>query len=336
MKKKVLFISTIVILMVVVSSMLFACSNSSTVLEGKEYENQVKYYESIKADVKKNESLLNSLLSNNFGSTWSAKFVSTRTYYYTSEDNIAFKGDATNGGYDQNGNDKTPWYTQAITYAIQYKNGDVYIVAQIHKTVDADTFTATKLPEVEETKKYLKTSTIEEGDVSLYNATVGIMKGDMSNNELLEKYVSNIDSGFRLVASIMQYQVVRPYAYTVDGKVDTSNIIDYTQNQGKTKYSISDGDVSGDQYTYFDDYKDDINYNFAKIAEVHNERVTLTYKKSKSLLETYEYLEEIVLPYYAIKDDFNNYNVLKCRVADYTHWVMEFDYETPFTMPANL
>lgn len=334
MKKKILLALSIVIVVVISCTMLFGCSNSK-VLEGKEYDEQVEYYESIKADVQKNAPLLNSLMDKLIVAKWSAKFVSSQTYYYTANDTKKFKGTAENAGYDNNGKDETPWYTQAITYIINYDCGAVYIEAQIHQKVEADSFSETKLPPVESTIKYLKTANGEErGDISIYNATVAVMFGDLSQPSELEKYVSSIDSGFRLISSMMQYQVVRPYAYTADGYVDKTNVIDYTQNKGKLKYSMATGSTAGDEYTYFDDYKDDINYNFEKISEVHNERVTMTYKKNKSLINTYEYLEEIVLPYYTIKDDFNKYNVLKCRVADYTHWVATFDYESPVSIPA--
>ena len=73
-------------------------------------------------------------------------------------------------------------------------------------------------------------------------------------------------------------------------------------------------------------FGEDITYNFYKTAAVYNDRVTMTYKNKTKELDTYEYYGERVLPYYTQKSDFKKYKVLKARVADYTHFVANFEY----------
>lgn len=360
MKKRVLLLISIILIL---STIMFAFAgcNSTTVVDEKTFAEQEEYYNDIVASVKKCEPILNDLMSAFDKATYSAEFLYERKYYSTSHDNVLFKGTSSVAGYDNNKKtDGTSWMVQAISYVVKAKAGNLYVEAKVHNVVKSDDYNKDKLPAVANTYKLLKkgdTVTVSGGEeaevlaVCFENIYGAIAK--VSETAYLEEYATSADNGFRLYTTMMQYQTTKAYPYLADGKVDTSKTINYKENKGKTMHSACTStydsaknelvftledktmDMASEDITYWDAYGEDITYNFYKIAEVDNEKVTITYKKSKSRIDSYEYYSERVLPFYTKKDKFNSYFVVKAVVADYSHFIINVEYDD-VTVPESL
>ena len=338
MKKTLLLVISVIALIVVSTTMLFACS-SSTKFDGKSYDKMVKFYDGAKSEVQKCEETLDALMSTTKGSSFTANVTYERVYFSNATDNIAFKGDKVNGGYDDNKNEM--WLTSAIDYEFKFNKGDYKITAKVYPVVASDNYDKNNKG-VPTTYTYMKIGETTTGDADAKHYCVDLLYdvifGQFTNDEFLETYATDATKGFRFVTHMMQYQIVRAMKYDADGKI-ASDVINYAENKDKTLYTtIEDVEADGsltDEYeasmraedvSYWAAYGEDITYNFYKTAAVYNDRVTMTYKNKTKELDTYEYYGEVVLPYYNQKSDFKKYKVLKARVADYTHFVAEFEY----------
>lgn len=348
MKKKLLLVISIIVLAVVTSTMLFACSSSDK-FDGSSYEKMEKYYAEAKESVEKCESTLDAIMAAIGESSFSATFRLERTYYETADDNVKFKGDATNGGYNENNNDpkRDKWMVDAIDYTFDYKNGDYKITALVHAPISSSDHAKKINGVIQETYTYTKIGETEKSDSDLATAKhycvdmmFGIIFGKFTEDEFLEKYVVNAEKGFRFVTHMMQYQITRAFKYNLDGTINEGAVIDYTENKDKILYTAleeidsnqftyngSSKSITADDVSYWAAYGEDITYNLYKTAAIYNDRITMTYKNKTKQLQTYEYYGERVLPFYTQKSDFKEYKVLKAVVADYTHFIVTFNYQ---------
>ncbi|MCR4875278.1 MAG: hypothetical protein K5923_06065 [Clostridia bacterium] len=352
MKKRFLLIVSVIALIVCATTMLFACSSSDK-FEGKTYEKMESYYADALKSVKKCEETLDALVGNVKASSFTANFSLERTYYSTADDNKAFMGDMEKGGYNDNDKvDDTKWLVDAVDYEFKYNNGDYKITAKVYPTVASDDYNAKNKGEVKSTYVYTKRGELvicEPADEAetvakyCYDMVFDVIFGQFTEDEFLESYCESATKGFRFVTSMMQYQMVRAFKYADDGTI-SNEVIKYSENKDKIVYSAleevySDGklsyryngepkDIKGDDISYWEAYGEDITYNLNKVAAIYNDRVTMTYKNKSKQLNTYEYYGEKVLPFYRQKSDFKTYKVLKAVVADYTHFTVEFNYET--------
>ena len=339
MKKRLLLVISIIALIVVSATMMFACASSSK-FDGKSYEKMEKYYAKAKTNVQKCEETLDALMSTIKASSYTANIALERTYFSNAEDNIAFKGTKVDGGYDNNKNEK--WLVSAVDYVLKYSNGNYVITAKVYPVVPSDDYDKNNKGEAVATYTYRSSDPAAPGtDEYKYCVEMmyGVIFGQFTEDAFLESYATDATKGFRFVTHMMQYQIVRAYAYDNDGKIDFNNVIGYQANKDKTLYTtIEESESNGvltDEYenamraedvSYWEAFGEDITYNFYKTAAVYNDRVTMTYKNKTKQLNTYEYFGERVLPYYTQKNDFKKYNVLKVRVADYTHFIASFEY----------
>ncbi len=352
MKKRILLIVSLIVLVVCTTTMLFACSSSDK-FDGSSYEKMEKFYTDAAKDVKKCEETLDALVNTVKASSFSATFRSERTYYSTADDNKAFKGDAEKGGYNNNDKeDGTKWMVDVVDYTILYKNGDYKITAAVYEPIASDDYNAKAKRDAANTYTYMKKGeepTIlpqDEAESAKYycvDKMYDVIFGQFTDDAFLEAYCTSATKGFRFVTNMMQYQMVRAFKYTADGAIDTASVINYTENKDKIlfnvleesyadnalsfKYNGEAKNITDDDVSYWAAYNEDIEYNLYKTAAIYNDRVTMTYKNKTKQLKTYEYFGERVLPFYAQKNDFKTYKVLKAVVADYTHFVIEFKYE---------
>ena len=350
MKKRLLLVISIIVLAVVTSTMLFACSSSDK-FDGSSYEKMEKFYADAKGQVKKCETTLDGLMSTIGGSSFSASFRLERTYYSTADDSIQFKGDPEKGGYKENADeDKTlMWMVDAIDYTFDYKNGDYKITAIVYDPVESDKYNKKEKSDKYTTYVYMKVGDVitklpdDRADYYCYDKMYSVIFGQFTNDEFLENYVTSAEKGFRFVSYMMQYQITRAYKYDEYGAIDENAVIKYEENKDKLLYtaleeSYTDNklafsyngeakDIAGDDISYWAAYGEDITYNLYKTAAIYNDRVTMTYKKKSQQIQSYEYYGERVLPFYTQKSDFKTYKVLKAVVADYTHFIINFEYK---------
>ena len=140
MKKRILLVVSILLVIICTASMLFACSSSDK-FDGSSYEKMEKFYAGAKADVKKCETTLDALVNTVKASSFTASFRMERTYYSTADNNIAFKGDETKGGYKENAKeDGTKWMIDVTDYTIAYNNGDYKITAVVYEPIATDDY----------------------------------------------------------------------------------------------------------------------------------------------------------------------------------------------------
>ena len=350
MKKRLLLVISIIVLAVVSTTMLFACASSDR-FDGSDYEKMEKFYAEAKESVQKCEETLDALMSTVKSSSFSAKFRLERTYYSTAGDNILFKGDPDKGGYKENSKeDGTKWMVDATDYTIDYNNGDYKITAVVYKPVASDDYNKKENGEVQATHTVLcvgGVTTYPTGDADaakLYcvDKMYDVIFGQFTTDEFLENYVINAEKGFRFVTHMMQYQISRAFKYNDDGTINEGAVINYTENKDKILYTALEEvydnglsftyngeakSITADDVSYWAAYNEDITYNLYKTAAIYNDRVTMTYKNKTKQLQTYEYYGERVLPFYTQKSDFKTYKVLKAVVADYTHFIVEFEYK---------
>ena len=347
MKKRLLLIISVLALIVVSATMLFACSSSDK-FDGKSYDKMEKYYASAKDSVKKCESTLDALIGNVKAASFTSNISLERTYFSTADNNVEFKGTRDEKGYDgedDNGN----WMKHAIDYEFKYNAGNYIITAKVYNPCLYDdydknnkgtytTYTYKKIGDVVTCDPAESAADVKK---YCYDELFDVIFGEFTEDEFLESYATDATKGFRFVTHMMQYQMTRAFKYKEDGTIDYDNVISYTENKDATLYTAIQEEESGNRLTdayedklradgvsYWAEYGEDITYNFYKTAAVYNDRVTMTYKNKTKQLQTYEYYGERVLPFYTKKSDFKTYNVLKCVVADYTHFVAEFDYGT--------
>ena len=338
MKKRLLLVISIIALIVVSATMMFACASSGK-FDGKSYEKMEKYYAKAKTSVQKCEETLDALMSTVKASSYTATISLERTYFSNADDNVAFKGTKVDGGYDKNKDEQ--WLVSAVDYVLKYNNGNYIITAKVYPAVASDSYD--KNNKGEATTYTYKSADPAAVGTDEYKYCVemmyGVIFGQFTEDAFLEAYAVEATKGFRFVTHMMQYQIVRAFAYDNAGKIDYANVINYEANKDKTLYTTIEESESGDLLTdeyeaamkaddvsFWEAYGEDITYNFYKTAAVYNDRVTMTYKNKTKELDTYEYYGERVLPYYTQKNDFKKYNVLKARVADYTHFVASFEY----------
>ena len=352
MKKRILIIVSLIILVVCSTTMLFACSSSDK-FEGSDYEKMEKFYTDAAKDVKKCEETLDALVRTIKASSFSASYRSDRTYYSTADNNIAFKGDQENGGYNNKEKENgTKWMVDVVDYTILYKNGDYKITAAVYEPIASDDYNAKAKRDAKDTYTYMKKGeeiTVLPADAEesakcyCIDKMYDVIFGQFTNDAFLENYCTSANKGFRFVTHMMQYQMVRAFKYAADGTIDTASVINYTENKDKIlfnvleevyadntlsfKYQGEPKNITDDDVSYWAAYNEDIEYNLYKTAAIYNDRVTMTYKNKTKQLKTYEYFGERVLPFYTQKSDFKTYKVLKAVVADYTHFVVEFKYE---------
>ncbi len=337
MKKKILLVISVIALIVVSATMLFACS-SSTKFDGKNYDKMEKYYAGAKEKVQKCEETLNALMSTTKSSSFTATVSLERVYFSNAEDNIAFKGDKVNGGYDDNKDEK--WLTSAIDYEFKFNKGEYKITAKVYPTVASDDYDKNNKGEAT-VYEYISTAPSAPGTNEYKyckEMLFDVIFGQFTEAPFLEAYAIDATKGFRFVTHMMQYQMSRAFKYDDLGNI-SNNVINYTENKDKTLYTtIEEKEANGqltdefeaslkaEDISFWEAFGEDITYNFYKTAAVYNDRVTMTYKNKTKELDTYEYYGEKVLPYYNQKSDFKKYKVLKARVADYTHLVVNFEY----------
>ncbi len=343
MKRKIILVLSILTLLVVGSTMLFACSSSGS------YDKMEAYYAEKVADVKKCESTLDSLMSTIEASSFVANFTLERTYYSTADNNITFLGSRDVKGYNGNSKeDGTKWMKSAVDYEFSYNSGNYKIVAKVYAPVASDDYDAKNKGEAVNTYTYTYINGVvvtlggTEAEVTAccVDKMYDIIFGQFTSDAFLEAYAIEATHGFRFVTHMMQYQTARAFKYALDGTIDLTNVINYTENKDKTVYTdieeeldgekLSDAyeaKMRGEDVSYWAAFGEDISYNLYKVAAIYNDRVTMTYKKKTSQIETYEYYGERVLPFYTKKSDFKTYNVLKAVVADYTHFTAEFEYK---------
>ncbi len=337
MKKKILLVISIIALIVVSATMLFACS-SSTKFDGKNYDKMEKFYAEAKEKVQKCEETLDALMSTTKSSSFTANVALERVYFSNAVDNVAFKGDKVNGGYTDNKDAK--WLTSAIDYVLKFNNGAYKITAKVHPTVPSDDYDKNNKGEAT-VYEYLSTAPALPGTpeyVYCKEMLFDVIFGQFTEDAFLESYAIDATKGFRFVTHMMQYQIARAFKYDDLGGI-SSDVINFAENKDKTLYTTIEEKEANEQLTdeyeaslktedvsFWEAFGEDITYNFYKTAAVYNDRVTMTYKNKTKELDTYEYYGERVLPYYTQKSDFKKYKVLKARVADYTHFVAEFEY----------
>lgn len=344
MKKRFLLITSILVLAIMLGVMFMSC-NSSTVIEGKDYEKMEEYYNEALTKLQKHENQLNELMDVFGKANFTTSFTYERTYYSTADDFKTFRGTETTGGYkhndkDENGNKIKMWMYQAVDYTINYNNGDYYIVAKVAKPVSTDEKNYQKIRNDVEEYKLLKIGNNES--VNSDNAIkycrqeiLGIIE-KMSKKDYIEDRVVAVDNGFRLYTSMMQYKLVSAHPYDADGNIKEDVTLKYSDNKDKEFYQKTTLPLTNDNVAYWDNYGEDISYNLEKTAEIVNERVTITYSKGKSQIKSYQYNIERVLPFYDTKSDFDETLVLKAVVADYSTFVMELDYKTGATIPDSI
>ena len=348
MKKRILIVISILAMIICTATMLFACSSTDK-FEGSDYEKMEKFYNGAKSDVKKCEETLDALVSTVKAASFTSSFRMERTYYSTADDSITFKGDPIKGGYNNNDKeDCSKWMIDVTDYTIAYNNGDYKITAVVYESIPTDDYDKKATREAKATYVYMKKGDAEpfksapEAEKYCIDNMYDIIFGNFTNDAFLESYVTSATKGFRFVTNMIQYQMVRAFKYAADGTIDESNVINYTENKDKIlytaleevyendtlsfKYAGQPKSITDDDVTYWAAYDEDITYNLYKTAAIYNDRVTMTYKNKQKQLSTYEYFGERVLPFYTQKSDFKTYKVLKAVVADYTHFVMNFEY----------
>jgi len=350
MKKRLLVVISVVALVVCLSTILFACSSTDKI-ESKDYEDMEAFYQDALKDVKKQEDKLYAIMDTIEKSSFSATFRLERTYYSTSNDNIVFKGDQEKGGYNNNKEDDgSKWMVDAIDYTFVFNKGNYKITAKVYEPIASNDYNAKASREPIATYTYTKNGELisltpvespAEAKYYCFDKMYDVIFGQFSEDEFIESYATSASGGFRFVTHMIQYQMTRAMKYDELGHI-SNNVISYTENKDKLLYTVleeafEDGglcfyyngaktDIAGDDISYWAAYGEDITYNLYKTAAIYNDRVTLTYKNKTKQLQTYEYYGETVLPFYTKKSDFKTYKVLKAVVADYTHFVVEFEY----------
>ncbi|MDE5756167.1 MAG: hypothetical protein K2I23_03675 [Clostridia bacterium] len=308
-KKKFILITSILLLAAMTCSLFVGCKSQ------EEKEND--YYAKAAQSIEKSVTTLNSLSEELFNKAWKANFMYAYTYYRKTNDDgtvindCITRGDESNAGWPSGSKE----YVHFMYFEVDYTDVNNYTVKT---TTFEDTDRKTYYNNKDKVKNYEKKFTVI--DKLTFEVKDGAVSGSLSDGfnplfiikasvdgEAISDCGISASDNFRIYTHFMRIESRQ--VFDKDGEVVTRAINDESDK------------------AYWNNYGEDISYNWDNVYGMNNNRLTVLYSKGKKRINQLEIYNEKVISYYTKKDKVNTQLVLKADVVSYHEMVVKFEYK---------
>ena len=308
-KKRILFITSIVLLVVMACCMFAGCKSAA--------EKEKAYWEKVDKAVTKNVGTLTTLTDKLLGRAWSASFMYAYTYYGIEKDGVITPNTVTRGDKNNKGwQDKSSEFVHFMYFEVNYKDKDNYTIkTTTFKDTDRKTYYANKDKPKKFGKKFTKLEDltyelkdgVESGKLPEDNQLnpIEIIKAYTDKEYITENGISASDN-FRIYTHFMRIESRQVYS--------AEGVVTKALNEDSKK-------------AYWTGYGEDISYNWDKVLGMTNNRLTVLYSKGKSKINQLEIYNENIISYYTKNNKVDTSLVLKADVIAYDEMVVKFEYK---------
>ncbi|MCI8944814.1 MAG: hypothetical protein HFE33_04000 [Clostridia bacterium] len=307
-KKKILLLTSILLLAVMCFALLAGCKSSE--------EKQKEYYENIAKSVDKRVETLNVLSQNVFSRAWTAKFMYAYTYYGIKDEE---SGQITPDTVTRGSADKEGWqsgssqFVHFMYFEVDYTNEGNYTVKT---TTFEDTSRKNYYANKDKISKFNKT-----GELT-YTVKDGVAEGQLADGiDPVFVIKLSVDGEFIKQNGIGASDNFRIYTHFM--RVETRQVRDAEGNL----ITKSDNDALAGNGAYWSGYGEDIKYDWEKVYGMSNNRLTVLYDKGKKKINSLEIYNEDIISYYTKQDKVNTKLVLKADVVRFHEMVVKFNYK---------
>ncbi len=334
MKRKIFVVTSIILIIGVMFTALVGCKSAA--------EKEKEYYDKCAATVEASTERLASLTDEVFNKSWTSSFVLATTYYKTSverkykdgrEEKFVIENPIKRGSKEEAGwpvkevvkddyteKNSTDEYVTFAAFDVDYNSKDDYTIKttvfeevekgdyikNISKKNYREKFTVKK--ELEYTYK----DGVESGE--LYVDPISIIKSNTNKEDLRTNGVGASDN-FRIYTHFMRIE---------SRKVFGADGIDVTRDINDASVETKDGK---EVKKYWNNFGDDITYNWNNVYAMNNNRLTVLYSKGKNRINSLEIYNEGIISYYTKNNNVDTSLVLKADVIRYMEMVVEFKYD---------
>lgn len=321
MKKNWIRIIALIVITVICVTALTACKSAE--------EKERDYYAEIDESMKVASDLIDTLTEQLNSANFSADFSIVMKEY-----NGVDRGDAQNAGWKRNYTNENgetvdyTWMVTVIDYSLVWENTDkIYISSKAYKSVDEDTYDKVKGKDnydgkLEVTTEEKETKSLAEHlqSDSITALPLQAMFASIDRGKLAQDGLS-MDKGNKIYTNILRVNMRE--IYDSNGSLVTRAINDTKTDKFD---SLSEDAARGENVKYWSGYGEDIAYNWSKVYNMANTRVTMSYN-GKKVLKSFELYSEDIISYYARKNTVDSTLVLKADVYRTTEMVMNL--QTP-------
>ncbi|MDE6758192.1 MAG: hypothetical protein K2O95_00345 [Clostridia bacterium] len=333
MKKKIFAITSIMLIIVSLCSLFVACKSAE--------EKEKDYYETNALAIESATDTLSSLTDEVFSKAWTSSFVLAMTYYKTDSEKIYSDG-------------TTEKYSNGSVYGSSIKRGSTTEAGWPVKEVKPDNADYTIK---NSTDQYVYFMAFDVDFKSLDNYTV---KTTLFNDVKRSDYINKISKkNYR-----EKFEIAKEFEYTVKDGVASGELNQginpiYVIKMSTDKETIRETGIAASDnfriYTHFmriesrtvfgannalitkevndesgkiywQNYGDDITYDWNNVYSMNNNRLTVLYSKGKNKINSLEIYNESILSYYTKNNNVDKSLVLKADVIAFTEMVVEFKY----------
>lgn len=321
MKKNWIKIIALIVITVICVTALTACKSAE--------EKERDYYAEIDESMKVASDLIDTITEQLNSANFSADFSIVMKEY-----NGVDRGDTQNAGwkrdYTNENGEKVDykWRVSVIDYSIVWENTDkIYISAKAYERVDEDAYDKVKGKDNYDGK--LEVAMEEKATKSLAEHLVSdsitalplqAMFVSIDRDKLAQDGLS-MDKGNKIYTNILRVNMRE--IFDSNGSLVTRAINDTKTDKFD---SLSEDAAKGENVKYWSGYGEDIAYNWSKVYNMTNSRVTMSYN-GKKVLKSFELYSEDIISYYARKNTVDSTLVLKADVYRTTEMVMNL--QTP-------
>lgn len=297
MKKRVLFVVSVLLMVVLISAVFVGCKS--------EAEKEAEYYAEVEQSLNETTATLENLMNIMLGKNWTSSFAYAKTTYSKE----ITRGSTSVEGWPDDNEQVVNFmifdinYTDSQNYTIKTSVYNQVTRADYVKVTDIvkyrDKFT------VAETLEYTLTNGVASGELKDGFNPIEYMIANAVKEELLANGISASDN-FRIYTHFMRINT--RMVYDGEGNLVTKAMNDSAESK------------------YWTGYDADIAYDWEKVYSMDNNRLTVLYSKGKQRINSFEIYNEKILAYYAEKDKVNKELVLKADVVEFEEMVVDFEY----------
>lgn len=306
MKKRVLFVVSVLLMVVLISAVFVGCKSAA--------EKEAEYYAEVGQSLNETTATLENLMNIMLGKNWTSSFAYAKTTYKFENS----RGSETQKGWVSSikENDKEIKNEQVVDFMIfdvNYTDSQNYTI----KTSVYNQVTRAEYVKVTDIVKYRDKFTVAE--TLEYTLTNGVASGELKDGfNPIEYMIANAVKEDLLANGISASDNFRIYTHFM--RINTRMVYDGEGNL-ITK-AINDSAES----KYWTGYDADIAYDWEKVYSMDNNRLTVLYSKGKQRIDSFEIYNEKILSYYTEKDKVNKQLVLKADVVEFEEMVVDFEY----------
>lgn len=319
MKKRLFAIISAVVLVCIAFTSFAACSQSES-----------EYYDGINASVDKYSETYASLYENLKNANFRTEFTAFRNYADT-----AVRGSSSSAGGEQeytgaDGEATTDWIVDyAVVKYVQNTSSNYWLQITKYTAITEDMYDKlSKGKDVEGIDAYKDVTTIELKDGVMYYDGEAKPEMPVIDGMTMLRVPMTFDKerslgvtdGNKIYTRIMQSSERSVYLIPETG---AENVNIYNLNQGK---EVLKADNDAATAKYWDNFGEDITYDWEQVAGMINTRDTFSYNKKHARIDQIDLYTEVVLAFYDKKNEIDSTLTLKARVFSQESTVIDIEY----------